>query len=476
MLNLLGREVQVTKTNGCRIDGVFCTSDSGSPSSAFSLRYCRHVAGVKPDLEFAYRDRIRINWEDVETVVAVKAGGRAGHAFDPAAAVVVPVPAKKTSVVTTDGSISAPKQQQQSQSGAGARGELKPVHQDWLPASTSLQAAPAQDKSRAWDQFETNRAKFGVKSTFKPDMYTTELKRETFTKEQLERAGELERGIEAKAGAGNNNNNAHLREERGQETVGDEEARFGAVQQPQQQQQPQAQQVQGQEGEGKSSWASMVKGAEQAPVVKATDKPATTDKPVTSNKKREEEIRGFKEFSQTYQSPSAGPSKARKGTPPPSMDLAAPAVPAPAPAPAPAAAPAVKKKLNPKAKDYTPVMAVLPPQPLPQPQPQPGGMYPGRIHMSHPRHYAQQQQPPPQPMPPPPMVGGYYGGPPPPYYAPPPQYYAPPPPPRGYYPGQYMYPHMIPIPPPHPDHFAAVAPPPPQQPQPPQPPQPQQPE
>ncbi|KAH9255520.1 hypothetical protein BASA81_006337 [Batrachochytrium salamandrivorans] len=445
MLNLFGREVQVTKTNGCRIDGVFCTSDSPSPSSTFSLRYCRHVAGVKPDLEFAYRDRIRINWEDVETVVAVKAGGRAGHEFDPAATAIAPASAKKKSVVTTDSSISAQKHGPSSSQQQMPRGELKPVHQDWLPASTSLQAAPTQDNNRAWDQFETNRAKFGVKSTFKPDMYTTELKRETFTKEQFERAGELERGIEIKASSGGNSSNAHMREERGQETAGDEEARFGAVQQHQQQ---------AQEGEGKSSWASMVKGAEQ-PVVSVTKTAVATavatttaDKPVTSNKKREEEIRGFKEFSQTYQSPSAGPSKARKGTPPPSMDLAAPAAPAAPAIPAPAA----KKKLNPKAKDYTPAMA------LPV-QSQPVAMYPppARINMSHPRHYQQQQQP----MPP---MGGYYGGPPPPYYAPP-QYY--PPPPRavmgGYYPGQYMYPHMIPIPPPHPDHFAQA-------------PQPQQPE
>lgn len=424
LLNLFGRDVQVTKTNGCRLDGVFCAASADK--SGFSLRYCKHVEGEKPDVAFAYRDRVRVAWGDVETLVALRSGGSEGHSFDPAA---VAAPLKKRSVVT-DSSIAA-----KANAAAAPRAELQAVDPEWLsPATAAVGGSKGGDANGApWDQFETNRTKFNVPSTFKPDMYTTELRREDFTQEQLKRAQELERGIESKSSV-----NAHVREERGQTTDGDEEERFGAVNK-----------------KPASSWASMVKGSNPPPTVAVSSpppasKPVAASKPapattskrsapaataVTSSKKREEEIRGFKEFSQTYQSPSIVP-KIRKGTPPPSLALDQPAAPASVTA---AAAeqptpPTEKKKftLNAKAKQFTPTLplpAMLPPRNMP-------------MHMPHPGYYPPPPPPPPyyaQGMPPPPPYFMYAA---PRYFPPPPQY------------AMYPPPH-VPIPPPHPETYAA---------------------
>ena len=89
------------------------------------------------------------------------------------------------------------------------------------------------DQGEKWDQFETNERKFGVKSTFDENLYTTRLEKGKVTKEQAAEAERIAREIMS-----GTTDNAHVAEEREQEDGprggghaddGDEESRYGAV-------------------------------------------------------------------------------------------------------------------------------------------------------------------------------------------------------------------------------------------------------
>jgi len=78
---------------------------------------------------------------------------------------------------------------------------------------------------RGWDQFALNEARFGVKTDYKEELYTTEL---DYSKSKISaaEANRIAREIEQK-GAGTTN--IHMMEERGVDVDIDEEARYGAV-------------------------------------------------------------------------------------------------------------------------------------------------------------------------------------------------------------------------------------------------------
>lgn len=82
--------------------------------------------------------------------------------------------------------------------------------------------------SRNWDQFETNEALFGVKSTFNEEIYTTKLVKGPHMRELEMHASRLAREIE-----GEDTDDLHLAEERGIEFLDnvdiDEELRYSAV-------------------------------------------------------------------------------------------------------------------------------------------------------------------------------------------------------------------------------------------------------
>jgi hypothetical protein len=79
---------------------------------------------------------------------------------------------------------------------------------------------------RGWDQFALNEARFGVKTDYKEELYTTELdysKSKISVEEANRIAAEIEKG-------GSGTTNIHLLEERGIDVADvDEEARYGAV-------------------------------------------------------------------------------------------------------------------------------------------------------------------------------------------------------------------------------------------------------
>ncbi|XP_062223310.1 polyadenylate-binding protein-interacting protein 4-like [Phragmites australis] len=82
--------------------------------------------------------------------------------------------------------------------------------------------------NRSWDQFETNAALFGVKSTFNEEIYTTKLERGPHMRDLEKHASRLAREIE-----GEDTKDIHLAEERGlhlgDDLDHDEEIKYSAV-------------------------------------------------------------------------------------------------------------------------------------------------------------------------------------------------------------------------------------------------------
>ncbi|KAI3900405.1 hypothetical protein MKW92_028251 [Papaver armeniacum] len=101
----------------------------------------------------------------------------------------------------------------------------------WAPDEDDLQC-PELDNifdgpwNRKWDQFETNEALFGVKSTFDEELYTTKLDRGPQMREREREASRIAREIE-----GEDTKDMHLAEERGRhfDFDVDEETRFSSV-------------------------------------------------------------------------------------------------------------------------------------------------------------------------------------------------------------------------------------------------------
>jgi hypothetical protein len=392
LLNLVGREIHVTKTNGCHLKGLFCASNPGPEDvGSFSMRYVTHVLGTtEPSTPIVYRATVKINWCDVESLVAIKSGGKNGWMYDPS------TPSTKNTVLS-DRAITDNKK-----TSVSVREELKAVDPTWLDtAAKGNDGGLGNKQGEAWNQFEVNREKFGLQNTYKAELYTTELNPKEFTPEQIKKASEIEKKIESKIDSGTTS--VHTREERGtsvkkgEENEWNEESKFSAVI-PRKQQQP-------------MSWAKLV---------------TTGTKKTTSEVSRLEEIRKFKEFSQTYQSPTKKPSIPSETIPPsplsleptPLIESVQPQVVVAAATIAPStttAAAVPKKKLNPNAKNFAPtlgnmmspqigMMHLPPPQtlgygqpkfyPMPLPMPPPGAYYPNMPY------------PPMQGMPPPPLPYG----------------------------------------------------------------------
>lgn len=98
------------------------------------------------------------------------------------------------------------------------------VANNWLDPTTNADLN-AFEKNETWDQFETNRKKFNVKSTYDENIYTKPLEQD-ISPERLARAERLAREIE-----NSSTSNIHLLQERGQIDLQevDEEAMFSGV-------------------------------------------------------------------------------------------------------------------------------------------------------------------------------------------------------------------------------------------------------
>ena len=93
--------------------------------------------------------------------------------------------------------------------------------QPWQP-DEDVDMSLESTSNGTWDQFKANEERFGVKSTYDENLYTTTInKSNPLYKMREAEAARLAREIEASG-----SDNAHMREERGledQETLGEED-------------------------------------------------------------------------------------------------------------------------------------------------------------------------------------------------------------------------------------------------------------
>ncbi|RDX76156.1 Polyadenylate-binding protein-interacting protein 4 [Mucuna pruriens] len=111
--------------------------------------------------------------------------------------------------------------------------ELGRELQPWVPDEDDPQCPELENIfddhwNRGWDQFATNKALFGVKSTFNEELYTTKLEKGPQTRDLEKQALRIAREIE-----GEETQDLHLAEERGlqlhEDFDIDEETRFSSV-------------------------------------------------------------------------------------------------------------------------------------------------------------------------------------------------------------------------------------------------------
>ena len=91
-----------------------------------------------------------------------------------------------------------------------------------------------EDENQNWDQFETNKIKFNVSTSYSEEQYTTELdynKIPTIVKIKADRIVDVLIYIIKEILHSSNIDNLHLKEERGliNQTDGDEEEKYSSV-------------------------------------------------------------------------------------------------------------------------------------------------------------------------------------------------------------------------------------------------------
>lgn len=209
---LIGQDVVVTTSDGAKYKGVL----SKINADGLMLRIASLVFDGLDEVKFAKPEECKMiadsGWSKLEAV-DVKVG----------AADVGPIGAMDDAGgFGTDSAISRGK--------GGLEGRKL---EKWTPDPDLHHQGGLEDMSsahRGWDQFALNESRFGVKSDYQEELYTTALdpSKSKITIEEANRiAAEIEKGISSSA-----TTNVHLLEERGMEIDDgnyDEEARYGAV-------------------------------------------------------------------------------------------------------------------------------------------------------------------------------------------------------------------------------------------------------
>jgi len=213
-LNLVGRKVIIKKIDGIVIEGIFVgASADGVPWKGCVLQYVKlleNPKGIKIPT-FDSNQKVGTKWEEVVYIFAEDAGGMGDLE-------------QTSNKVQTDTDIS----RQAVHGGVLAGRKLQATDSAWLQAPKNVSNDMKGKGVGDWDQFKANEEKFGVKSTYDENLYTTPLNRTSLTKEQIEKAEKAAKEIMSQTSS-----NPHLMEERGHAVKdawgGDEEARYSSV-------------------------------------------------------------------------------------------------------------------------------------------------------------------------------------------------------------------------------------------------------
>lgn len=212
-LNLVGRVVEVKKQNGMKLEGLFVGAAVATPPwEGCVVQYAKvtHVPAGVTVPSFDPAQRLKLKWKDLAYIHAKGAGGASM------------LEQERKSGFKTDTDISS----KAVRSGKLSGRQLEAADSAWLTQAPKGTKGLHDGKDNGvWDQFKENKERFGVKSTYDENLYTTPLKVSALTPEQIRRAEETARDIEKQS-----TNNPHMREERGQGVWdGDEESRFSSV-------------------------------------------------------------------------------------------------------------------------------------------------------------------------------------------------------------------------------------------------------
>ncbi|KAI3766413.1 hypothetical protein L2E82_16470 [Cichorium intybus] len=201
---LIGHQVEVQVTDGSVFTGIFHATNADSDfgiilkmASVTNTGSSQVQKNIPDSVNKAPSKTLIIPAKDLVQIVAKDVPvTRDGLTND--------VQAEKQQDIMTDSFISRSKH-------VDLERELEP----WVPDDDNIEC-PELDNTfdrhwnRGWDQFETNAALFGVKSTFNEELYTTKLDRGPQMRELEKQALRLAREIE-----GEDTQDLHLAEERG---------------------------------------------------------------------------------------------------------------------------------------------------------------------------------------------------------------------------------------------------------------------
>ena len=204
---LVGSNVELEFNNSSRISGIFHTATPfDGKKYELVLKQVRHLSGATTS-HIDPGSTVITDFDHDNYIVHVKSSS-------------VDLVNKKNNDLMTDGAI-----QRNNMSHLFDR-ELR-VASEWVSDPSTTDNTDFNDKvGKNWNQFEVNREKFNVQSTYDENLYTKKLDRSLFSKEDVERAERIAKEIESTSST-----NLHLQMERGliDETDFDEEEAFGGV-------------------------------------------------------------------------------------------------------------------------------------------------------------------------------------------------------------------------------------------------------
>ena len=204
---LVGSNIELEFNNSSRISGIFHTATPfDGKKYELVLKQVRHLSGATTS-HIDPGSTVITDFDHDNYIVHVKSSN-------------VDLINKKNNDLMTDGAI-----QRNNMSHLLDR-ELR-VASEWVSDASTTDNTDFNDKvGKNWNQFEVNREKFNVQSTYDENLYTKKLDRSLFSKEDVERAERIAKEIESTSST-----NLHLQMERGliDEADFDEEEAFGGV-------------------------------------------------------------------------------------------------------------------------------------------------------------------------------------------------------------------------------------------------------
>ncbi|GAA6057468.1 hypothetical protein JCM3770_000776 [Rhodotorula araucariae] len=245
LLALVGHSVVATVKGGIRVKGILAAATPDGSDLSIALRYASYLhepsTPPRPSVLITGRDLLALEAADAALDFGGSAAASSNGGSRPASAAAAGVrDSFRTDTDISGGNLGKERRLQ----AWGASGHAEDTGWGAAPGDDSLEGglgglALEDDMRRSgkggaggkgWDQFAVNESRFGLKTDYDDEIYTTKLDRSgTDFKAREARAAQLEKEI--LKGTSPFANNAHVAEERGEQAPDslNEEDRYGAV-------------------------------------------------------------------------------------------------------------------------------------------------------------------------------------------------------------------------------------------------------